>query len=84
MVLRALAEGLLSQKQAQELCPQLTLNLTGGEVERTRAADLRTLPADQRDVLLARAAETLAGHYAADAELTAFDVFEDESEEVRT
>ncbi len=82
MVLRALAEGLLSQNQAQELCPQLTLNLTGGEVERTRAADLRTLPADQRNALLARAAETLAGHYETDAELTAFDAFDDENEEV--
>ena len=80
MVLRALAEGMLSQKQAHDLCPQLALNLTGAYEERTKASDLRTLPGDQRDTLLARAAETLARHYATDTELTAFDAFEDESE----
>jgi len=84
MVLRALAEGLLSQKQALELCPQLAFNLTGSDAEKARAADLRALPVDQRDALLARAAESLAGHYAADTELTDFDAFDDESEEVHT
>ena len=69
MVLRALAEGMMSRKEALDLCPQIGPALTGGDGGRSRASDLRALPSDQRDVLLARAAECLAGHYETDPEL---------------
>jgi Zn-dependent peptidase ImmA (M78 family)/DNA-binding XRE family transcriptional regulator len=80
MVLRALAEGMMSRKEALDLCPQIGPALTGGDEGRSRASDLRALPSDQRDVLLARAAECLAGHYETDPELAAFDAFDEDSE----
>ena len=80
MVLRALAEGLLSQKQARALCPQLGSAPTDSGEAGSQAAGLRALPAGQRDSLLAQAAESLADYYATDPKLTAFDAFDEESE----
>jgi Zn-dependent peptidase ImmA (M78 family)/transcriptional regulator with XRE-family HTH domain len=80
MVLRALAEGLVSQKQAVEFCPQLGFTMERGGEERAKASELRALPVDQRDTLLERAAASLAERYAADSELTAFDAFDEGSE----
>ncbi len=71
---------MMSQKQALALCPPLGLVLTSGEAKRSKASDLRALPAGQRTAMLARAAECLAGHYATDPELNAFDAFDEESE----
>ncbi len=84
MVLRALAEGMMSRKEALDLCPQIGPALTGGDEGRSRASDLRALPSDQRDVLLARAAECLAGHYATHPELTDFDAFDEAGEGAHT
>jgi Zn-dependent peptidase ImmA (M78 family) len=77
MVLRALAEGMLSRKQALALCPQLGRALACGDEGKAKASELRALPTDPRDALLAHAAESMAGHYATDPELTAFDAFDE-------
>lgn len=80
MVSRALAEGLLSQKQAHALCPQLGSASTDSATAGSPAAALRAMSPDQRDVQLAQIAEQLADYYATDPELTTFDAFDEESE----
>lgn len=80
MVLRALAEGLLNNKQAAALCPSLALTLDYGDTGKTTASALRALPKDQRDAVLECVAENMADLYTTDPELTAFDAFDEASE----
>ena len=80
MVSRALAEGLLSRKQAQTLCPQLGYASTDFETTGSQVAALRAMPPDQRDARLAKVAEEMAAYYASDPELTAFEAFDEDGE----
>lgn len=80
MVLRALAEGILNNKQAAALCPELGLAADDNDARKPTASALRALPSDQRDAVLERVAETMADVYAVDPELTAFDAFDEDEE----
>lgn len=84
MVLRALAEGMMSHKEALELCPQIGFTLTEGNEKSSKASDLRALPSDQRGTMLSHAAECMAAHYATNADLTAFDALDEEKEGAHT
>jgi Zn-dependent peptidase ImmA (M78 family) len=72
MVLRALAEGTLEMEQARRWCPDIEWAPAGEEPSGSVAA-LRKLPAEQRDMLLARAARDIADAYQDGTDLRGFD-----------
>ncbi|EQD42941.1 hypothetical protein B1A_15712, partial [mine drainage metagenome] len=71
LVLRAMAEGIISRERAEELNPGV-VSLIGREGEMTKAKKIATLPLDERRKLLKVAAERAAHEYETDKELTAF------------
>ncbi len=71
LVLRAMAEGIISRERAEELNPGV-VSLNGKEEEMTKAKKIAALSLDERRRLLEAAAERAAHEYETDKELTAF------------
>lgn len=71
LVLRAMAEGIISRERAEELNPGL-VSLDGKEGEMAKAKKIAALPLDERRRLLEAGAERAAYDYETDKELTAF------------
>jgi len=71
MLLRALAEGIISNEQAKELDPDL-LHFTETGVELSSTILTSKLPAEQRRKILQKGAELAASDYKKDKELTVF------------
>ncbi len=77
LVLRALAEGIISRAKAEEICPGIQTDLPTVQEPSLlespgRAREIADLPIEQRRRILAAAAEEAAEAYATDPELTAF------------
>ena len=71
LVLRAMAEGIISRERAEELNPGVVL-LNGKEGEMTKTKKIAALSLDERRKLLEAAAERASHEYETDKELTAF------------
>lgn len=71
LVLRAMAEGIISRERAEELNPGV-VSLNGKEGEMTKANKIAALSLNERRKLLEVAAERAAHEYETDKELTAF------------
>lgn len=71
LVLRAMAEGIISRERADELYPGV-VSLNDKESEMTKAKKIAALSLDERHKLLEAAAEYAALEYETDKELTAF------------
>lgn len=71
LVLRAMAEGMISRERAEELCPGV-VSIDGKEEKMAKAKKIAALPLDERRKLLEAAAERAAHEYETDKELTAF------------
>lgn len=71
LVLRAMAEGIISRERAEELNPGV-VSLNGKEGEMTKAKKIAALSLDDRRKLLEAAAERAAHEYETDKELTVF------------
>ena len=71
LVLRAMAEGIISRERAEELNPGV-VSLNGKEGEMAKAKKIAALSLDERRKLLEAAAERAAHEYETDKELTAF------------
>ena len=71
LVLRAMAEGIISRERAEELNPGV-VSLNGKEGEMTKAKKIAALSLDERRKLLEVAAERAAHEYETDKELTVF------------
>lgn len=71
LVLRAMAEGIISRERAEELNPGV-VSLNGKEGEMTKAKKIAALSLDERRKLLEAAAERAAHAYETDKELTTF------------
>ena len=71
LVLRAMAEGVISRERAEELCPGI-VSIDGKEEKMAKAKNIAALPLDERRKLLEAAAERAAHEYETDKELTAF------------
>lgn len=80
MTLRALAENIITQEKAMDLCPEITME----KEERTSrespgvpsARDLMRLPPKKRKRILAKAAALVETDYLEDKELTAFEALD--------
>jgi len=80
MTLRALAEDIIPQEKAMELCPEITME----KEKRTSreslgvpsARDLMRLPPKERKSILAKAAALVEADYLEDKELTAFEALD--------
>ncbi len=81
MVLRALAEGVISEETALKLYPNCICKsearITLPEDRRYTARDLMKLSPQERDKLLAEAAEKAAKDYASDEDLNDFDAYDE-------
>lgn len=76
MTLRAIAEGLISREQGQQMCPGFTSQSELIGLDKPNApSDFRRLPSGQRDSILRTAAEQVADLYATDEELKDFEAF---------
>ncbi len=76
MTLRALAEGLITRDRAEQICPGCTRELEAvGPARKLSAQDLRRMPKEQRDAILAAAASIAAEDYVANRALTDFEAF---------
>jgi Zn-dependent peptidase ImmA (M78 family)/transcriptional regulator with XRE-family HTH domain len=77
LVLRALAEGVITPSRAEELCPGCVgeVSVTEGAVPRHPVGALRKLPPELREEALQQAALAAEADYRNDAELTAFDAY---------
>ncbi len=71
LVLRAMAEGVISRERAQELSPGI-VSIDGKDERMAKAKKIATLPLDERRKLLEAAAERAAHEYETDKKLTAF------------
>lgn len=71
LVLRAMAEGIISRERAEELNPGV-VSLDGKEGKMTKAKKVAALSIDERRKLLVAAAERAVREYETDKELTAF------------
>ncbi len=71
LVLRAMAEGIISRERAEELIPGL-VSLNGNEGAMTNAKKVVALPLEDRRKLLEEAAEHAVHEYGTDKELTVF------------
>ena len=82
MTLRALAEGVITQDKAQQLCPEATEAMEMEEVAQAPtfalASELMRLPAAKRRQVLAKAAALVEKDYRTDPELTDFEAFGEE------
>jgi hypothetical protein len=77
--MRALAEGLISQTQAERICPGVTRDL--GDLEPVGALDARSMlqmPKGERDQLMAQAAELVAEQYDDGSGLSGFESLSEE------
>jgi len=81
MVLRALAEGVISEEEALKLCPECIREsepqITLPPGRKHTARDLMKLSLQERDKLLAEAAEKAAKDYASDQDLNDFDAYDE-------
>ena len=81
MVLRALAEGVISEEEALKLCPSCVCKseaqITLPPGRRYSASDLMKLSLQERDKILAEAAEKAAKDYASDEDLNGFDAYDE-------
>lgn len=79
LTLRALAEGIITAERAAQLCPDCSTRLAAiTQVPPTRnlsAQEMRNMPAEQRDQLLALAAAAAEVDYRQDSNLTDFEAF---------
>lgn len=71
LVLRAMAEGIISRERAEELKPGV-VSLDGKEGEMTKAKKIAALPLEERHRLLEVTVERAAHDYETDKELIAF------------
>jgi Zn-dependent peptidase ImmA (M78 family) len=81
MALRALTEGIITRENAERLCPGCTTEMPGEALEgeeRMSAFALRHLPRDQRDAILAAAAQRAENDYLRNRDLTDFEAFSEE------
>jgi|GEM_PF-55612 len=79
LTLRALAEGLLTRKQAERICPGATRGIA--EEQPAGALDARSLalmPKSQRDRLMQQAAALVAGDYEDGGALSGFESLDEE------
>ncbi len=79
LTVRALAEGLVTQTQAERLCPGVTRDID--DVEPVGSLDARSMlrmPTGERDQLLAQAAALVAEQYEDDGGLSGFDSLSEE------
>ena len=81
MALRALAEGVISEEEALKLCPgcirESEPHITLPPDRKYSARDLMKLSLQERDKLLAEAAEKAAKDYASDQDLNGFDAYDE-------
>ncbi len=80
LILHALAEGVISDAQANRMCPGVRwepASRAGHPAGTTRVSDLLRLPEDERSRILETAATVAESEYRTDPELTAFDAFGD-------
>jgi hypothetical protein len=81
MTLRAVTEGIISSERAEQVCPGCTVGVKAPEVggrQAMSAADVRRLPREQRDVILATAAKCAEHEYVHHRALTDFEAFSEE------
>ncbi|MGH8603717.1 MAG: helix-turn-helix domain-containing protein [Gammaproteobacteria bacterium] len=71
LVLRAMAEGIISRERAEELNPGV-VSLDSTEGQKAKVQRIASLPLDERRRLLEEAAQRAAGSYKTDKELTIF------------
>lgn len=79
LTIRALAEGLLSHRQAERICPGITRDVAAEEP--AGALDARTLlrmPKTERDRLMAQAAAAVGDEYEQDGDLSGFESLTEE------
>ena len=79
LTMRALAEGLISQTQAERICPGVTRDL--GDLEPVGALDARSMlqmPKGERDQLMAQSAELVAEQYEDGSGLSGFESLSEE------
>jgi len=76
MVLRALAEGMISESEANRVVPRVSEGVGGHRVHPSR--ELMRRPRAERDDFLAHAAESVFELYSHDSELTDFDALSEE------
>lgn len=80
LTVRALAEGVISDAQANRICPVVTwepASRAGHPAGIMRVSDLLRLPEDERSRILETAAAVAESEYRTDPQLTAFDAFGD-------
>lgn len=76
LTLRALAEGIITLQRAIQLCPDCSEGLEPMmPMRRLSAQEMRKMPAEQRDQLLALAAAEAEVDYRVDSNLTDFEAF---------
>ena len=80
MILRALAEGIMDQKQAFLMCPELEESFLPTVSPRLTIAGLRNLSKEDRDALLANVAANMADVYGTDPELKDLEDYDDITE----
>jgi Zn-dependent peptidase ImmA (M78 family) len=79
LTVRALAERLLTDAQAERICPGVTRDVTREQPARALdAKSLHRLPKDQRDRLMEQAAAFVAGEYEDDGGLSGFESLSEE------
>ena len=77
MTLRALAEGVITEERARELCPEAVTKRPAPQPmgRAYTARDLARFPREERDRILAEMAQAAEMEYGADTELTDFETF---------
>ena len=81
MALRAFTEGIITRERAEQICPGSTSGIPGDADESEKpmsASALRRLPRDQRDPILAAAAQRAENDYLRNRDLTDFEAFSEE------
>jgi len=81
MALRALTERMITRERAEHICPGCTAEMPSEVAEGDKpmtAAALRKLPREQRDAILAAAAQKAEPEYLQNRELTDFEAFSEE------
>jgi len=81
LTVRALAEGLLSHRQAERICPGMTREvgeMEGEPAEVLNARSLSRMPKDARDRLMEQAATTVAEEYDTDGGLSGLEALSEE------
>ncbi len=76
MILRALAEGMISESEANRVIPGISEGIVAHTIHPSR--ELMRRPRDDRSDFLSRAAESVLEYYSDASELTDFDAFSEE------